>query len=140
GVLALGAGMLKRHAWAMPLTVAGNLLATAITLPLIGEETTVFLGTLRIDDLSVWAKIILLPTTALVALLAVPETRETDRESTVYALFSLTTVGALTLAAAGDIMFLVLGTLISSLGSFPLVAYRRDDRSTEAAMKYFVFG
>jgi NADH-quinone oxidoreductase subunit N len=140
GVLTLVVGMLKRHAWAMPLTVSGNLLAAALTLPLIGEDTTVFMGTLRIDDLSVWAKIVLLPTTALVAILAVPEIRGTDRESTVYALFSLTTVGALALASAGDVMFLVLGTLISSLGSFPLVAYPRDDRATEAAMKYFVFG
>lgn len=140
GVFALVAGMLKQHTWAMPLTVTGNLLATVLTLPLIGEETTIFMGTLRIDDLSVWAKIILLPTTALIALLAVPGTRGTDRESTVYALFSFTTVGSLALAAAGDVMFLILGVLISSLGSFPLVAYRRDDRSTEAAMKYFVFG
>jgi len=37
-------------------------------------------------------------------------------------------------------MFLVLGVLLSSLGSFALVAYPRDDRSTEASMKYLVFG
>ena len=34
----------------------------------------------------------------------------------------------------------MLGVLISSLGAFGLVAYRRDARGTEAAMKYFVFG
>ncbi len=87
-----------------------------------------------------WAKLVLLPTVALIALLAVPEIRGTDREATVFALLSFTTVGALALAGAGDVIFLVLGVLISSLGSFALVAYPRDDRSTEAAMKYFVFG
>ncbi|MBA2556996.1 MAG: NADH-quinone oxidoreductase subunit N, partial [Chloroflexi bacterium] len=140
GVIALIAGMLRRHALAMPTTVAGNLLAAALTIPLLGEDTAVFMGTYRIDDLAVWAKLVLLLTVALVALMAVPEIRGTDREATVYSLFSLTTVGALALAGAGDVMFLVLGTLLSSLGSFALVAYPRDDRATEAAMKYFVYG
>lgn len=36
-------------------------------------------------------------------------------------------------------MFLVLGVLLSSLGSFALVAYPRNDAATEAAMKFFVF-
>ena len=140
GVAALIAGMLRRHAAAMPVTVAGNLLAAALAIPLLGEDTQVFMGTYRVDDLAVWSKLVLLPTVALVALMAVPEIRRTDREATVYSLFSLTTVGALALSGAGDIMFLVLGTVLTSLGSFTLVAYPRDDRATEAAMKYFVYG
>lgn len=140
GVIVLMVGMLRRHALAMPLTVIGNLLAMAMTLPFIGEETFVFQGTYRVDDVSIWAKLVLLPTTALIAVFAGPEVKGTDRESTVYSLFSLTTAGALALAGAGDVMFLVLGVLISSLGSFALVAYPRDDRATEAAMKYFVYG
>lgn len=140
GVLALVAGMLRRHGWAMPLTVIGLLIASGLTIPLIGKETTIFQGTFRVDDLSVWAKIILLPATALTAIMALPEVRGTDREATVSSLLSFTALGALALAGAGDVMFLVLGTLLSSLGSFVLVAYPRDDRATEAAMKYFVFG
>ena len=140
GVAALVAGMLRRHRWALPITVAGLVLATAVTLPLVGAETTVFMGTYRVDDLAVWAKLILLPATALTAVLASPEVRETDREATVYSLLAFVTVGALVLAGAGDVMFLVLGVLLNSLGSFALVAYPRDDRATEAAMKYFVFG
>nr|MBA2784015.1 NADH-quinone oxidoreductase subunit N [Rubrobacteraceae bacterium] len=72
--------------------------------------------------------------------LAYPEVRDTEREGTVYVLFSLTTLGALVLAGAGDVMFLVLGVLLSSVGSFALVAYPADDRATEGAMKFFVFG
>jgi len=140
GVAALIAGMLRRHDWAAPITVAGLLLATGLTLRLVGEETTAFAGTLRVDDLAVWAKLVLLPTTALTAVLAIPEVRGTDREATVYSLLAFVTVGSLVLAGAGDLMFLVLGVLLSSLGSFALVAYPRDDRATEAAMKYFVFG
>jgi len=140
GVVALGAEMLRRPRAALWLTVAGLLVATGLAVPLVGRDTTVFAGTYRIDVLSVWATLILSPATALSAILAVGEVRGTDREGTVYSLLAFTTVGPLALAGAGDLMFLVLGVLISSLGSFALVAYPRDDRATEAAMKYFVFG
>lgn len=132
--------MLRLPRVALPFTVIGLLVATGLTLPLLGTETTAFMDTFRIDPLSVWAKLVLLPATALCVVLAHGEVKDTDREGTVYALLSFTTVGALALAGAGDAMFVVLGVLLASLGSFALVAYPRDDRSTEAAMKYLVFG
>ena len=49
------------------------------------------------------------------------------------------TLGALVLAGAGDTMFLVLGTLLTGLATFALVAYPDTDPATEAAMKFFVF-
>ena len=140
GVAALITGMVDRHRWAMPVTVAGLLIATALTVPLIGDDATVFLDTYRVDSLSIVAKLVLLPATALTSVLAVPEVRGTDREATVHSLLAFTTVGALAMAGTNDVMFLVLGTLLSSLGSFALVAYPRTDRATEGAMKYFVFG
>ena len=132
--------MLRLPKVSLPFTVIGLLVATGLTVPLLGTETTAFMDTFRIDPLSQWAKLALLPATALAAVLARREVEDTDREGTVYALLSFTTVGALALAGAGDVMFVVLGVLLSSLGSFALVAYPRDDRSTEAAMKYLVFG
>jgi NADH-quinone oxidoreductase subunit N len=100
----------------------------------------VFTGTYRIGSLSTWAALVLLPATVLVVVLAEPEVRGTAREGAVYSLLAFTSVGALVLAGAGDMMFVVLGVLISSLGAFGLAAYGRDKRATEGAMKYFVFG
>jgi NADH-quinone oxidoreductase subunit N len=128
---------LPRAAWAA--TVAGLLVAIVPAAALLGSDTTVFGGTFRVDALSVWAKLMLLPATVLCVLLVRDELRGSDREGTVYSLLCLTTLGALVLAGAGDTMFLVLGVLLSSLGSFALVAYPRHDAATEAAMKFFVF-
>lgn len=139
-VAALLAEMLRAPRVALALALAGLAAATVATLSLPDTQSTVFGGTFRIDALSQWAKLILLPATVLVLAMARVELRDTDREGTVYALVCFTLLGALVLAGAGDVMFLVLGVLLSSLGSFALVAYRRDDRATEAAMKYFVFG
>ncbi|MGB3683618.1 MAG: NADH-quinone oxidoreductase subunit N [Rubrobacteraceae bacterium] len=132
--------MLRLPKVSLPFTVIGLLVATFLATRLIGADTTAFEDTYRVDDLSVWAVILLSPTTALTAVLARLEVRDTDREGTVYSLLSLSAVGAFVLAGAGDMMLLVLGVLVSSLATFALVAYPRDDRATEAAMKYFVFG
>jgi NADH:ubiquinone oxidoreductase subunit 2 (subunit N) len=141
-VLALIAEMLHRPRWSFWLVLSGLPVAMFFTLRLLTENTTVFMGTFRIDPLSVWAKLILIPLVMLVVILAAGEhqIRSSDREGTVYSLLAFTSIGAFALAGAGDMMFLVLGVLLSSLGSFALVAYPRDDRATEAGMKYFVYG
>ena len=106
--------MLRLPRVSLPFAVIGLLVATGLTVPLLGTETTVFMDTFRVDALSVWAKLVLLPATALCAVLAYREVRGTDREGTVYALLSFTALGALALAGAGDLMFVVLGVLLSS--------------------------
>lgn len=139
-VLALVAEIAHKPRWSLGITVVGLTGAGALAISLLGKDTSVFMGTWRVDVLAVWAKIILLPATALTAVLAVPEARGTDREGTVYTLLAFTSLGAVVLSAAGDVMFIVLGVLMSSLGSFALVSYPRNNRATEAGMKYFVFG
>ncbi len=136
---ALIAEMLRRPRIALLVSVIGLLAATGLTLRLIGADTTVFGGSFRIDELSVWAKLILLPATVLSMLLARVDVRGTAREGTVYSLLCFATLGALVLAGAGDTMFLVLGTLLTGLATFALVAYPDTDPATEAAMKFFVF-
>ena len=138
-VLALVAEMLRAPRAALVLVIAGLLVSAGLTLSVLNADTTVFGGTYRIDQLSGWAKLILLPATALALLLARDELAGTDREGSVYSLLGLVTVGALMLTGAGDMMLIALGVLLSGLGSFALVAYPRDDAATEASMKFFVF-
>jgi proton-translocating NADH-quinone oxidoreductase chain N len=138
--LALVAEMLRRPAWSLFLALAGVLVAAGLTLPLVGSDTTVFMGTYRVTALALWAKLVLLPAAALTLILVRPEVIGRDREGTVYSLVAFTTIGAVVLSGAGDLMLVVLGVLLTSLGSFALLAYRQDDRSTEAGMKYFVYG
>ena len=137
---ALIAEILRRPRISLAVAVVGLLVATGLTVPLLSTVTTVFGGSFRIDALSLWAKLILLPATVLSLLLARNDVGGTAREGTVYSLMCLATFGALVLAGSGDVMFLVLGMLLTSLATFALVAYPDDDPATEAAMKFFVFG
>jgi NADH-quinone oxidoreductase subunit N len=139
-VFMLFAEMLRAARLALAIGLIGLALATLLTLPLLGSDTTVFGGTYRIDLLSGWAKVILLPGTALALLMARAEIAGQDREGSVYTLLCLVSLGALMLAGMGDMMLLVLGVVLTGLGSFALVAWPRDDAATEAGMKYLVFG
>lgn len=139
-VFMLIAEMARLPRLTLALGIVGLILAAGLTLPLINADTTVFGGTYRIDLLSAWGKFILLPGSALALLLARAELAGSDREGSVYSLICLVTLGALMLTGGGDMMMLVLGVVLTGLGSFALVAYPRDDAATEAAMKFLVFG
>jgi len=139
-MLMIVAEMARAARLVLVLGLAGLTAASLLTLPVLDADTTVFGGTYRIDLIAGWAKLILLPGTALTLLMARAEIAGQEREGSVYALITLVTLGALMLAGGGDMMLLVLGVVLTGLGSFALVAFPRDDAATEAGMKYLVFG
>ncbi len=139
-MLMIVAEMTRAARLVLALGLAGLAAATLLTLPVLDADTTVFGGTYRIDRIAGWAKLILLPGTALALLMVRAEIAGRPREGSVYALVVLVTLGALMLSGGGDMMVLVIGVVMTGLGSFALVAWPRDDAATEAAMKYLVFG
>lgn len=139
-MLMIIAEMARAARLVLGIALLGLAAATLLTLQVLGADTTVFGGTYRIDMISSWAKLILLPGTALALLMARAEIAGRAREGSLYALIVLVTLGALILSGGGDMMLLVLGVVLTGLGSFALVAFPRDDAATEAALKYLVFG
>lgn len=139
-VAALIAEMFHREKVVFRISISGLILAFFLTLPQLSADTTVFSGTFRVDSLSGFAKVILVPATLLILLLTQYELGKTKRAGSVYTLLLFTTLGSLVLAGAGDMMFLILGMLIASLASYALVLYPQTEKSTEAGMKYFIFG
>jgi NADH-quinone oxidoreductase subunit N len=77
--------------------------------------------------------------TALLAGGYLPEHR-IDR-SELFPLLLLSTVGAISLAAAGDLLTLFVGLETMSLGVYSMIALRRGSiKASEAALKYFLLG
>lgn len=132
--------MLAAPRGAAAVSVIGLLASAVFTVPLLGVQATAFSGTFRVDHLSTSGSLVMLFAAAAAILMARAELRGRGREGAVYSLLCFTTLGAMMLAGAGDVMLLVLGVLLSSLGSFALVAWPRNQRATEAALKFFVFG
>ncbi len=58
-----------------------------------------------------------------------------------YALMLFATIGAMMIASAGDTLTLFIGLETMSIGAYAMTAFRRgSQRSTEAAVKYFLLG
>ena len=97
---------------------------------------------LIIDRFSLFFDGILCLGGALAALLAGGYLREHRLErGEFYALILLTTLGAMILASAGDLLTVFLGLETMSLGAYAMTAFRRSSaRSAEGALKYFLLG
>ena len=91
----LVAEMLRAPRLALTFGLIGLGLSTALTWPLLEADTSVFGGTYRVDLLSGWAKLTLLPGTALSLLLVRAEIAGRRREGSVQSLVVLVTLGAL---------------------------------------------
>ncbi len=84
---------------------------------------------------------IFLSATLLVALASLSRPSDERGAPIFYGLLLLATVGMLLVAIASDLIFLLLAIEISSIATYLLVAYtRRDPRSLEAAMKFYIIG
>ncbi|GHB09761.1 NADH-quinone oxidoreductase subunit N [Modicisalibacter luteus] len=102
---------------------------------------TTFSGVWAMDGPAIAAKGLILVGGAIAVLLS-PAWMLTDRRhGEYYALVLFALLGAIMMASANDAMELIVGVLLSSVASYPLVAYHRGwSPGLEAAMKYFLIG
>ncbi len=97
---------------------------------------------LMIDRFTVFFEMLLCLGGALASLLAggyLPEHNLNRGEF--YALLLFSTLGAMILAAAGDLLTVFLGLETMSIGAYAMTAFRRtSSRSAEGGLKYFLLG
>src|SRR5882757_8222754 len=120
--------------------------ATAIAVWMVGPETldgaTMLAPYLLVDRFSMFMGFVICFGGAMAALLAGGYMPEHGIErSEFYPLIMFSSVGAMMLAEAGDLLSLFIGLETMSLGVYAMTGFRRGSRrSTEAAMKYFLLG
>jgi NADH-quinone oxidoreductase subunit N len=126
--------------------VFGTAGAFAASIWMVGldgiDGLTDFAPWLVLDRMSLFFDALLCLGGALAALLAggyLPEHKIERGEF--YALLLFSTLGAMILAAAGDLLTVFLGLETMSIGAYALTAFRRSSaRSAEGALKYFLLG
>ena len=118
--------------------------ALAFNLSLFGEGTSAdaFAGLVRIDNFAVFAKS-LIYIAAIACLIVAPNyfTPRAQYRGEYAVLMVFNAVGMGLMVSAVDLMTLYIGLELSSLSSYVLASFaRRDDKSSEAGLKYFVLG
>lgn len=124
------------------LALTGIALAAVLCTRQLGESPHLtFSGTWAIDTASIWARLIILASSA-VGVLCTPEWLRGDRRhGEYYAMLLLSALGAMMMAGAADTLQLVIGVLLASITGYVMAAYHRDWAiSVEAGMKYFLLG
>lgn len=122
------------------LALAG--LAIAIAFALIAEPGTSFHQMVRVDGFATFFRIL----TCSVGILTVLASagylvREKHENGEFYALLLFSIAGQSIMASANELIVLFIGLEISSIASYILAGFLRDDkRNNESAVKYFLLG
>ena len=144
-VMALVVGIFlprRRQTWIAGFTVLVLVAAAgAAAMKMGGPPGPVFEQTFVVDLPLLWTVLAISAAGLLVVILSVPPFRNDAREAEYYVLLLFSLLGAVMLAGAGDLMEILLGVLLTSVGSYALVAYRRTaPLAMEALLKYYLFG
>ena len=94
-----------------------------------------------VDRPFLWTMLVVLAAAAMVGAMALRPFRRDQREAEFYVMLLFSTLGAIMLAGAHDVMEIVMGVLLTSVASYALTAWRRADRlALEALLKFYLFG
>ena len=126
----------------------GNL-SIAAFLAAIGASVCAYLnggpafgGMLMVDGFATFFRVLSMLVGILTVLLSYSYLRRQDAEAGEYhALLLFSVAGQSLMAASNDLIMVFIGLEISSIASYVLAGYLRDDkRNNEAALKYFLLG
>ena len=136
-------GVFSRRPWKVVAASAGVIVATAVALWMsrATPDGAYFSRLIVLDQTSEVFRWIALGVVALVGLMAAGSI-EVDASWTgeYFGLVLLVGVGLMLMAEANHLLMAYLAIELVSLSSYLLVAFLRDARSSEAALKYLLFG
>jgi NADH-quinone oxidoreductase subunit N len=142
GGLLLGLWTPQQRQWRVRVLVTGACLASAVAaaagLPKPAER--VFEGTWVVDTTTGVVRIVVALGVAVLVWLAAPSVAGHPRETEAYVLMLLGALGAIALAASGDLLLLVAAYLLASVPLYALAGFAKDSAGTEATMKYYLMG
>ncbi len=127
----------------MPTLALIGLALAAVASMIAGDNPgSAFHDMLVVDSFATFFRLLVLGVGALTVLTASPFLRKLNAEGgEFYSLLLLSILGQSLMAASNELIMVFIGLEISSISSYVLAGYLRDDkRSNESALKYFLLG
>jgi NADH-quinone oxidoreductase subunit N len=112
----------------------------AVVLILRDREATAFSGTYSLDTFSIFFKFLFIGVAGLVILASADYVRRLRNQGEFWALLLLATSGMMLLAGARDLILIFIALELTSISQYALAGFLRDDRSSEAGLKYILLG
>jgi len=146
GAVVLGVAVVTKKRYPMAAPVVA-LLGLLVCLPLSAnlwrhDSTVIFLGSYIVDDFAVFFKLLAIVAGGLVILASISFMKQSEGEyGEFFALLIWAVLGLCLMAAAADLIVMLLAIEMVSLLSYVMTGYfRSEPRSAEASLKYFLFG
>ena len=142
GGLLLGVFLPRRKQWLVRVVAAVALVASIVAALVAAADPAglVFDDVYDVDTATTVVRVVAAGATLLVLALAAGELAGSPRETELYTLLLLGTLGTVLLAGAGDLLFLGAAYLLASIPLYGLTALTKDGSGTEAALKYYLMG
>ncbi|HUN57246.1 MAG TPA: NADH-quinone oxidoreductase subunit N [Candidatus Binataceae bacterium] len=121
------------------LTLLAAFVLTALNF---GANALTFGGSLALDDYSAFFELLIIVTTAITVAMSLDYVADNGLAGAeYYALILMAALGMMLMAAAGDLIIIFLGLETMSIAVYALAGFmRRDVRSNEGGLKYFILG
>ena len=104
------------------------------------REGVAFSGAYSLDTFSIFFQFLFVGVAGLVVLASVESVRRLRYQGEFWALLLLATSGMMLLAGARDLILIFIALELTSISQYVLVGFLKDDRGTEAALKYILMG
>src|SRR3972149_7216333 len=116
--------------------------AASLSVSSWSRELTYFQGTLSLDNLAIFLTLLFSLAVAFVILLSLKYIGQQDaNHGEVFALLLLALSGLMIMTSSSDLLVIFLGLEVLSVSSYALAGLKRkDEKSGEAALKYFLLG
>lgn len=123
-------------------SIAGILVSVGFTLTLWGTTATdIFYGTLAVDQYALFFKLLFPTAAGLVILASQDYVSKFERfQGEYYALVLISALGMMLMAAAEDLIAVYVSLELSSISLYVLASFLKDQKSTEAGLKYLLLG
>lgn len=123
------------------LSVIALAIPIAFTIMLWGEKQSSFGGMLVVDEFSLFFKFLILGIAALVIVSSIDYVSKFSRfQGEYYALVLFSAGGLMLMASTGELISIYVALELSSISLYALVSFLKDQKSSEAGLKYMILG
>ncbi len=124
------------------LTLALLAIAFIFALGLFGRSGISFAGAISLDNFAAFFELVILASAAIVVLMSIEYVSALGLPAAeYYSLILFATLGMMLMATGGDLIVIFIGLEVMSISVYVLAGFlRRNLKSNEAALKYFLMG
>ncbi len=123
-------------------SIAGVIISAGFAVAMWGAPSVaIFYRMLAVDNFALFFKLLFLAAAGLIILASQDYVSKFERfQGEYYALVLVSAVGMMLLAAAADLITIYVALELSSISLYVLVSFLKDQKSTEAGLKYLLLG